>query len=268
MTPEHVPISAALPAVYRESAPSFAQIDSYLGLVDDLHRAYVARLDELTAWLSPAASEWPPGLRLDSGGDEVLRRIAALYDELAGWVGFAFPGSWPDGAEGLERRRAFLLSAARLWRRRGTPRGFLDWFCLYFGVSDPDERPFLLEHFKFGEPAAPTSVPPWLRATLLVPSGAAFGDFARRREAQHFVERYAPSHVFMRLCWVAPGFSLDPPAPYDDPAAWAPFRADVRDLLCSLVSFTDHSSAVHIRECIDEGRLEDRLDTGRLPGGG
>lgn len=272
MSADYTPIGRTLPAVFQQQ-DGFDQVDAYLGLVDDLHRAYLDRLDEIGAWLSPAGSAWPPGSALDAGGDEILARYAALYDELASWFGFTIPGSWPAGADGVSRARRFLLRSARVWRRRGTPRGFLDWFCLYFGVADAD-RPFLLEHFKFG--GGPGDAP-GSRATLLVPVGDAFDDpagasatdVARRREAKLFVDRYAPAHVMMRLCWVEPGFELGMPVPpFDDPSTWPAFRAHVSDLLCSLVSFTDHEAAIHLGECIDAGRVEDRLDTGRLPGGG
>jgi hypothetical protein len=269
----YTPIARTLPAVFQQQ-DGFAQVDAYLGLVDDLQRAYLDRLDEVGAWLSPAASAWPPGLPLDAGADEVLSRYEQLYDELATWFGFTVPGSWPVAAEGLRRRRGFLLKAARLWRRRGTPRGFLDWFCLYFGVPE-GQRPILLEHFKYG--GGPGDGP-GLRATLLVPVGEAFtpreGEtdagwaVARRREARVFVERYAPAHVLMRLCWVEADAEItDLPDP-DDPATWPEFRTRINGLLCSIVDVTDHGSAIHLGACIDAGRVEDRLDTGRLPGGG
>lgn len=270
MTVTYTPIAEGLPAVFRDDADSFAQIDSYLGLVDDLHREYIACLEELGAWLSPAASVWPPGLPLDAGAKALLGRYEELYDELAAWVGFVFPGSWPRGAAGLERRRTFLLHAARLWRRRGTPRGFIDWFCIYFGITEAAHRPWLLEHFKFGRPASDDAVgpAPWLRATLLIPAEAPIRGVDQRAEARHFVERYAPSHVAMRVCWVEPGFELPALTPYDDPDARASYREKVREQLCTLVGFTDHASALHLGECIDDGRFEDRLDSGRLPGGG
>jgi len=45
---------------------------------------------------------------------------------------------WPTNEAGLGKRREFLARSARLWRRRGTPRGFLSWFTLYFGMAAPN----------------------------------------------------------------------------------------------------------------------------------
>jgi hypothetical protein len=255
-----------------EDPASFAQLESYLGLADDLNRAYIQRLDELATWLSPdAVSVWPPDRPFDAGGDAILRRYLAVYDELARWFAFTFPPSWGTAAGSLARRRDFLNRAARLWRRRGTPRGFVDWFVFWFGIAEAD-RPFLVEHFKFGQPtgaAGETGPEPWLRATLFVPSTAQFSDFNRRREAIAVAERYAPAHVHLRVCWVKPGWNLDPvPGAGASTDEIATFRNRVNDVLCSLVSFVDHANGIHIWECIDEGRPVDRLNVGQLPGGG
>ena len=162
-----------------------------------------------------------------------------------------------------------LLRAARTWRRRGTPRGFVDWFSFYFDVAAAD-RPILLEHYKYGTvTSGSSSLDPWLRATLLVPSTPQFNDAARRAEVPHFVDRYAPAHVHMRVCWVEPGFdAIDFPAEGASAADIAAHRDQVRDLLCSLVSFIDHGVAIHVRECLSDGDTFDRLGLGRLPGGG
>jgi hypothetical protein len=271
-SPDYLPLAYDLPAVYQEDEESFAQLDSYLGLVDELNRAVLSRLESITTWLSPLAPEtWPPALPLDAGKDAVLNALLAVLDELAAWTGFRFPVSWPRNAAGIARRRAYLLRAARLWRRRGTPRGFLDWFCLAFAVADAD-RPFLLEHFKFGAPVAAdgeTGPDPWLRATLLVRSTPTFTDVSRRREAIAFVNRYLPAHVHARVCWVKPDFGLDGvPGPAAAAADVVAYRTKVRRLLCSLVSFVDHANGIRIWECVDEGRAIDRLGIGRLPGGG
>jgi hypothetical protein len=272
-SPDYLPLAYDLPAVYQEDEESFAQLDSYLGLVDELNRAVLGRLEGITTWLSPLATEtWPPALAPDAGRQAVLDAMLAVLDELAFWTGFAFPTSWTRDAVGIARRRAYLLKAARIWRRRGTPRGFLDWFCLAFAVEEPD-RPWLLEHFKFGAPvtaAGETGPDPWLRATLLVRSTEQFTNVSRRREAIAFVNRYLPAHVHARVCWVKPDFDLDDDVPGPDATATAiaDYRTSVRRLLCSLVSFIDHANGIRIWECIDEGRAIDRLGIGRLPGGG
>jgi hypothetical protein len=275
-SPDYTPLAHELPDVYREHAESFAQVESYLGLADELQRSHLDILDDLTAWLSPLATGmWPPGLLPDAGAGAVLDAQLAALDEAARWVGFAFPPSWPRDGAGLAKRRDFLLKAARLWRRRATPRGFLDWFCLALDVTARAERPFLLEHFKFGAPlgAGGTLGPdPGLRATLFVPASAQFLDYSRRREAIGFVERNAPAHVLMRVCWVDESFAkvvLGPfPAADAKPAEIKAFQEHVQRVLCSLVSKVEHKHALRIWTCIDEGRDVDRLGIGRLPGGG
>lgn len=264
MPAEHVPLAQELPAVYQADATSFAQLDGYLGLVDEVLRTCAEELAELGSWLSPAGQVWPPGLPVDAGAPALHDALVELYDVLAGWSAFRFPGSWRTDAEGMARRREYVARAARVWRRRGTPRGFLDWFCLCFGVRDPQARPVLLEHFKYGEPAAgEPGLPPGLRATLLVPTTAPFREYATRVEAAAFVARYAPSHVLVRLCWREPPVRLpDPPAAGADATE---YRRSMRALLCSVRDEVPHSAALHLGRCVDEGPPRDRLDVGRLP---
>lgn len=269
MAPEYLAIAESLPGIYQEcDTESFDQIDGFLGMVDEILRTYLDRLHDLPLWLSPGSAAWPMGAPIDAGADEVLAKVAELYDALGSWCAFTFPGSWGSDGPGLARQRKFLGKAALVWRRRGTPRGFLDWFCLYFGIAKGTHRPLLLEHFKYGQPegaAGQLGPQPWLRATLLVPATTQFGDYVRRREAAEFVERYAPSHVLIRLCWVPVGFTLGPvPDPADDVSTEA-YRTHVREILCSLVDVVDHGLALHLGNCIDEGRPVDRLDVGRLP---
>ena len=272
VSPDYTPVAQELPDVYQDDAASFAQLASYLGLADAVQRAYVDALDELTTSLSPLVTGmWPPGLLPDAGADAVLAAQLTALEEVAGWFGFEYPPSWPRDGAGVAKRRAFLLKAARLWRRRTTPRGFLDWFCLAFDIAAEVERPYLVEHFKIGTPVDADGNPgpdPGLRATLFVPSTAQFLDFSRRREAQVFVERNAPAHVLMRVCWVGEDFTLAAPAAGASAAQITEYRDRVKRLLCSLVSLVDHEHGVHIGECIDDGRDIDRLGTGRLPGGG
>ncbi len=271
VAPDYTRLSAHLPAIYADDAASFAQVESYLGLIDDLNRAYVERLAELATWLSPeAVALWPGDRRIDAGGDAVLSRYRDVYDGLARWFAFTYPTSWGTGADSLAQRRDFLARAARLWRRRGTPRGFVDWFVFWFRVA-PADRPFLVEHFKFGTPTSTTGTgpDPELRATLFVPSTAQFSDFNRRKEAIAFGDRYAPAHVQLRVCWVRPGWNLGTvPGQGATQSDIDAYVKRVNGILCSLVSFVDHANGIRIWECIDEGRPVDRLNVGQLPGGG
>lgn len=276
-SPDHTRLAAQLPAVYHEDAASFAQVDAFLGLADELSHAILERLEDLLLTLGPDATlRWPTDLPYDAGADAVLDAYLATYDEVAAWASFAFPASWTRDDAGLALRREFLARSARLWRRRGTPRGFLAWFVLYFGVADAD-RPHLLEHFK--APGAAVTGEPWT-ATLFIPSTPQFTEWGRREEAHDFVRRYAPAHVGVRVCFVPTdlfatlGVFASPPQLPENPtaaqlaayaAAVATRQADLNALLCSVVSVVSHDSGIHVYECIDEGRTVDRLDVGRLP---
>lgn len=279
-SPDYTRLAATLPAVYQDDQRSFAQIDAYLGLADELNHAVVERLEDLMLRLGPDATlRWPAELPLDAGRDALLASYLRTYDEVAAWVGFTFPASWGTDVSGLARRREFLARSARLWRRRGTPRGFLSWFALYFGLVDADHqlRPYLLEHYK--APGKLTGEQPWT-ATLFVPLVETFGPWGRREEAAEFARRYAPAHVLMRVCFVDPqafntlgALVAEPTLPRDPSeseltqyrADLATQQADLNQLLCSVVSVVDHGSAVHIFECIDQGEHQDRLDVGRMP---
>lgn len=279
-SPDYTRLAAQLPAVYQDDQASFAQVDAYLGLADELNHAVVERLDDLMLALGPDSTlRWPADLPLDAGRDALLASYLATYDEVAAWVGFTFPAAWGTEEPGLARRREFLARSARLWRRRGTPRGFLSWFALYFGLTegDQDEMPYLLEHFK--APGAAITGEPWT-ATLFVPFVETFAPWSRREEAVEFVRRYAPAHVLMRVCFVDPAtfgalgvLVAQPTLPLNPTVAdltqyqadLATQQADLNQLLCSVVSVVNHGSAIHIYECIDQGEHKDRLDVGRLP---
>ncbi|MFI6567437.1 hypothetical protein [Streptomyces sp. NPDC050534] len=275
-SPDYTRLSAQLPPVYQQAEASFAQVDAYLGLADELNRAIVERLEDLLLTLGPdALLRWPTDVPLDAGADALLQSYLATYDEVAAWAGFAFPANWPKDEPGLARRREFLARSARLWRRRGTPRGFLSWFALYFGIARADQLPYLLEHYKAR--GTEQTMPPY-SATLFVPSPP-FDDWARREEVNDFVHRYAPAHVYMRVCFVDPALFTEPP--FIDPPvlplsptqaqlnnyakAVADHEARLHTLVCSAVSDIDHKNGIHIHECIDEGRPNDRLGVGRLP---
>lgn len=267
VAPHYRPIAHELPAVYRRDTESFSQIEGYLGLVDELSRAYTSRLDDIASWLSPDATEmWPPGIPIGATHDAVLDRYASLFDEIARWFGYVFPGSWNDANQGLAHKREFLLRAARIWRRRMTPRGLLDWICLAFEIAEPD-RPILLEHFKFGRPetaGGELGEEPFLRATLLVPSSDQFTDYARRRELLEFVDVSAAAHVYVRVCWVEQGFTLAPPDPTNE-SDRADFEKEIRELLCSHVSDIPYESGAGAPACAKEGSPKDRLGIARLP---
>ncbi len=281
----YTPLVEDLPPIYRRDRVSYDQLAGYLGLVDDLQRGYIERLDEITSWLSPQALDvWPAGVPLDAGADRLLTAYREAFDELAGWFAYVFPGSWNDEYHGLDKKRRFLQRVARLWRRRGSPRGFVDWVSFAFDIAD-EHRPMLFEHFKYGEDPGSPAKPPWLRATLLVrssdpvtnpaPAGQPaavtnsteqFQHFARRRELVEFVEASAPAHVDVRVCWVnlemAPPADLEPPF---SPAELADYNAKIRELLCTLADDVPHALAVNARECGKPDAPKDRLGIAKLP---
>jgi hypothetical protein len=276
-SPDHTRLASQLPALYQDDAASYAQIDAFLGLADELSHAHLERLEDVVLQASPDAMlRWPPEVPLDAGADALLSSYLETYDEVASWLGFVFPAGWPSTEAGLGKRREVLARMTRLWRRRGTPRGFLDWFCRYFDVAETD-RPLLVEHFKAPGPQFPDE--PWT-ATLFVPSTAQFENFARRRESVEFVDWYAPAHIWIRVCFVAPGFFaahgflLAPPTlpanpTQDDVKTYAAevvtHQKDLNGLLCSVLSVVSHANGVHIFECVDDGRGIDRLGVGLLP---
>ncbi len=268
-SPDYLPLSLGLPAVYQDDQVAFAQLDSYLDLADTLIRSGLTALEDAETWLSPESlDQWPTALAADAGRDAVHDAQWAVQDELAAWTGFAFPPSWPTGAAGLKRRRAYLRRAVRLWRDRGTPRGFVSWFCLAFADATGSTAPVLVEHFRVADPTDPgvADFDPWLRATLFVRGDQRFADYGRRREAIAFVDRYAPAHVAIRVCWVGRRFTLPTPPKSDaGPVAVATWQQQMRDLLCSVVSEVDHGLGIRIWQCADEGRPQDRLDVGQIP---
>jgi hypothetical protein len=171
--------------------------------------------------------------------------------------------------------------AARLWRRRGTPSGFLDWFCLYFGITEAAERPYLLEHFKV--PGGTFDAEPFT-GTLFVPNSEPFEDYRRRLEAAQFARWYAPAHVALRVCYVGVGALeaeigltdlpvLAPDATDDEVDDYADDVAqqaiDLRTLACSVVSVVNHSNGIRIYGCGLVGdepeRSIDLLGIGKLP---
>jgi hypothetical protein len=147
----YLPLAAHLPAVYQEDADSWEQVTEYLGLVDELLRGLLVELDEAGTWLGPEfRTVAVPGLPADAAPDAIVERWFELVDELAAWFGFAFPDSWhvagdPDAE--LDRKRTFLLRAAQIWRRRGTPNGFYAWLVFWFALAPP--LPIMIEHFKY-----------------------------------------------------------------------------------------------------------------------
>jgi hypothetical protein len=281
-SPDFTRTAATLPALYHEDLASYEQLDGYLGLADAVQEAMLELLEDLEFAVGPdAALRWPTDVPLDSGADALLAELTVRYDALAGWFAYETPGSWGASEAGLATRRLFLSKAARLWRRRGTPSGFVDWFCLYFGVTTPKERPYLLEHFKV--PGGTFDAEPFT-GTLFVPNSEPFEDYRRRLEAAQFARWYAPAHVALRVCYVSldaleaeiglTGLPvLDPDATEDEVGDYADLVAqhaiDLRTLACSVVSVVNHTNGIRIYGCGLDGDEQERsidlLGIGKLP---
>jgi hypothetical protein len=283
-SPDLTRSAASLPPVYQEHLESFGQVDAYLGLADELARVQVEALDDLGALLGPDASlRWPGQLPATAGPAALAAALTERYDSVARWVAFEFPGAWATDLRGLTTRRTFLAKATRLWRRRGTPRGFIDWCCLYFGLHDQDreERPVLVEHYKI---AGPGFTPEPFTATLFVPLSPAVATNAQRVAVAEFVRWYSPAHLAIRVCFV-PADVFDTfrvfadPAMLagDSPAAVATYEADLRaqatllrELMCTTVSAVSHADGIHLYGCPPDRppvteRDIDHLGIGALP---
>ena len=271
---DYTRLAQYLPAVYQDDAASFAQIDAFLGLADELNHAYLERLDDLSLVLGPdAALRWPTDLPLDAGRDALARRVPVrATTRWPRWAAFAFPAV-VGARRGRRRAAAHVpgqggpdLAAPRHAAR--VPRLVLP------GLRDRRRRR--------GRTCSSTSRCPVRRSstrssrgTLFVPSTSQFSDYRRRHEAVG-VRR------LVRAGARAAAGLLDPPGlrrpgPARLPADPTPeqvaafqaavdlYRADLRALLCSITSFIDHANGIRIWECIDEGRSIDRLDVGHLP---
>lgn len=274
--------AATLPAVYNEDAVSYSQLDAFLGLADALHQGLLELLEDLSFATGPdAALRWPTDLALNTGADALLADLAERYDALAQWFAFETPGSWGVAEQGVATRRLFLSKASRLWRRRGTPAGFIDWFCVYFGIDSSQHRPYLLEHFKV--PGGGFEAEPYT-ATLFVPNSTPFADYRRRLEAAQFARWYAPAHVAVRVCYVPVGaieaeIGLADPAQLPANPTAAQYSQyvtdavqqsiDLRTLACNVVSVVDHGNGIHIYGCGLPGdepeRSIDLLGIAKLP---
>src|SRR5262245_37892652 len=105
-SPDYTRLAAQLPAVYQDDVGSFAQVDAFLGLADELNHAIVERLEDLLLTLGPDAPlRWPAQLPLHAGADALLAAYLETFDEVARWASFTFPASWTKDEAGLGRRR-------------------------------------------------------------------------------------------------------------------------------------------------------------------
>ena len=156
------PLAAGLPALYREpEAHVVDDAQAVRDLVDGgLTVSEVAeRLRRPHEWVEDrlAVAQLPElrtslAERFTRALDEVLAPVlmsldnmSAYFDPrltppdfldwLAGWVGLTLDETWP-----LERRRALVANAVRLYARRGTARGLAEHVAIYAGVEPEIEE--------------------------------------------------------------------------------------------------------------------------------
>lgn len=288
-TIRYTDLAEHLPSLYQEHEASWEQMRSYLSLLDQWSLNYLDQLERALVCLSPTVPEKPaetPGelvVNGDGGKEgaceerEVFGRLE-LCQQLASWFGFEFPPNWAESLDGnrereLDRKMAFLRHVPRLWRRRGTPQGFLQWFCLYFDVPS-DHRPILLEHFQFM--SAMTEIAEQQRAasrvTLIVPVTAGFDALLRRREVAEFLKRHAPAHLMFRVCFVTGKLETMLRTEYgklqDPDSREAARQWIVQNILTRATDFVSHDEGLTIYECANDSKVreQDRLGGGRLPG--
>ena len=175
--PSAHPLGERLPAIYQEDG----LLQRLLGALDEVLAPVFASLDNLDAYFDP-----------DLAPEDFLQWLGT-------WVGMTIDESWP-----LERRRAALRQAVRLYRARGTAAGLAAHLRL-LGAGD-------VEIMESGGTAYSTSADPPLPGApgfqlvvrLRVPRGGVV-DAAR---VDALVAAAKPAHVVHRV-EVAP----DPRAP-------------------------------------------------------
>lgn len=175
-------IGDALPAMYHDD--DFAQ--RWCDGLDGVLAPVPSTIDNLWAYLDPQLA--PPD----------------FVEWLAGWVGLELDMTW-----GLERRRALVARAHRLFDYRGTARGLADLIELYTGVV-----PMISDGGGAAWSAAPdASLPGDADAELVVRLVVEDPDALDRDRIEHLVAMNKPAHVTHRL-EIERG---DPPAPSMEP---------------------------------------------------
>lgn len=100
------PLGGYLPALYQED--EFAQ--RWMSALDEVLAPIFSSIDNFDAYLDPMLA--PPD----------------FLDWLATWMGLVADETWP-----VERRRAFVASAAELYRMRGTAKGLAAHIRIFTG---------------------------------------------------------------------------------------------------------------------------------------
>ena len=270
-SPDYLPLSLGLPAVYQDDQVAFAQLDPDLDLADTLIRSGLTALEDAETWLSPESlDQWPTALAADAGRDAVHDAQWAVQDALAAWTGFAFPPSWPTGAAGLKRLPRLPATGGPAVARPRHTTGVRQSWRSASPSPTPPERPRRYWWSTSGSPTRPT--PAWLTSTPGCAPRSSCG-VTRSSPTTDAVARRSRSSTATRRPTSRSGsagsgrhFMLPTPPKSDaGPVAVATWQQQMRDLLCSVVSEVDHGVGIRIGQCADEGRPQDRLDVGQIP---
>lgn len=166
--PSPHPIGESLPGLYRDD--SFTQ--RFTSAFDEVLAAAISVLDNFTAYLDPALAP----------------------EDFLEWVG-SWVGATPDETWPLERRRAFVASAAELFRMRGTAAGLAAHVAVFTGGEVEIAEPGAAGWSREPGAAVPAGSSPDLFIRVLVKDPKAVP--AARVEA--LVAASKPAHVPHRL---------------------------------------------------------------------
>lgn len=166
--PSPHPIGESLPGLYRDD--SFTQ--RFTSAFDEVLAGAISVLDNFTAYLDPALAP----------------------EDFLEWVG-SWVGATPDETWPLERRRAFVASAAELFRMRGTAAGLAAHVAVFTGGEVEIAEPGAAGWSREPGAAVPAGSSPDLFIRVLVKDPKAVP--AARVEA--LVAASKPAHVPHRL---------------------------------------------------------------------
>jgi len=107
-----------LPPVFAQDPGATQLTDRFLSLFDTTMRSIEKRLDYVAAYFDPRSTPADPHAQQD------------FLSWLASWIGVSFDRQWS-----IEKRRQFLLRAARLYFLRGTREGLHRMLLFYLGME-------------------------------------------------------------------------------------------------------------------------------------
>lgn len=299
----YCPSYSELPEIYRRDSRSWEQIQDYMGMVDSLCRQYLNDLIEFPLWMSPAALDlFPPGSSFTQSARKIAEQQNAALDEVARWMAFDFPQHeiWQinrsDNVQQcrqvLERKADLLRRLPKLFRERGTPKGFLAFFCFCFGLDPRSENecPILIEHFNYrgtgpdSDEKRPRNKTPEIRSgdpigvkcerekkdrvddgfawrcTMLLPQHEVFDSWSKYKTIIHWIHRNKPAHVLIDTYLVTASFW---PTLIGD---LLPSESRLAEILRQVRMNVDKQEALHLRAKSQLSSGVQEIELGRLPG--